>query len=78
MAKINKLKILPRILLFVYNRPNHLKSTIKSLKQNKFYNLFDITIFCDGPKNKSELDKVKKVRDIVKKIKGFKSKKNYY
>ena len=75
MAKINKLKTLPRILLFVYNRPNHLKSTIKSLKQNKFYNLFDITIFCDGPKNKSELDKVKKVRDIVKNLKGFKSKK---
>ena len=58
MAKISKLKILPKILLFVYNRPYHLKSTLKSLKQNKFYNLFDIIIFCDGPKNKSELDKI--------------------
>lgn len=74
MDKINKLKSLPKILLFAYNRPDHLKSTLKSLQQNKFYNLFDIIIFCDGPKNKSEIEKIKKVRNIVKNIKGFKSK----
>ena len=65
------------ILLFTYNRLNHLKKTINSLKKNKLYEFSDLIIFSDGARSKSELKKIKEVRNFIKKIKGFKSLKIY-
>lgn len=61
------------ILLFVYNRLDTLKLTVKALQQNKGADESPLFIFSDG--YKSEIDKkmVLEVREFISDIKGFKS-----
>ncbi len=61
------------IALFVYNRPQHTERTIKFLKQNELAAESRLFIFSDGAKTKQEEDKVKEVRELIKRIDGFKS-----
>ena len=61
------------LLLFTYNREEHLKKTIKYLKKNKISKNTDLIIYSDGPKNLQEIKNVKIVRNFLKKINGFKS-----
>lgn len=67
------MKLAP-IALFSYNRPEHLQITLNHLLLNDLCIDSEITIFCDGPKNKSDLHKVKKVHEIAHKVSGFKKK----
>lgn len=62
------------VLILAYNRPEHLKKTLASLKKNFLSERSKIIIHCDGYKNK-EKKNVKEVRKIAKSITGFKSKK---
>ena len=39
------------IVLFCYNRLNHLKKTVNSLKKNKLSEFSELIIYSDGPKN---------------------------
>tara|TARA_A100001015_G_scaffold222430_1_gene250497 strand:- start:786 stop:1697 length:912 start_codon:yes stop_codon:yes gene_type:complete len=73
-----KNKNLPTIVFFVYNRADHLKKTILSLKKNKQYRNYDIVIFGDGPKNKLDKIEIEKVKLEVENINGFKSKKMFF
>jgi hypothetical protein len=60
------------IILFCYNRPEHLGITLNALSKNTFAEQSEIFIFCDGEKKnaeKNELLKIQKVRNIVKKQK---------
>lgn len=66
---------LPGIAIFAYNRPNHLKRTLKSLIKNYNSSNYDVFIFCDGSKENHNSKKNKEVHQIVKKLKHFKSKK---
>ena len=61
------------IVLFVYNRPWHTEQTVKSLKENKLAAESDLVIYSDGAKSEKDKYTVKKVRDFVEKITGFKS-----
>ena len=61
------------VAIFAFNRPNHLKRTIKHLSCNYLAKKTDIHIFCDGFKGTNEKLKVIKVRKFANKIKGFKS-----
>tara|TARA_A100001015_G_C15025820_1_gene730446 strand:- start:1749 stop:2666 length:918 start_codon:yes stop_codon:yes gene_type:complete len=61
------------VLLFTYNRREHLEKTIKFLKKNKISKKTDLVIYSDGPKNLKEIKNVKKVRNLLKNINGFKS-----
>jgi len=61
------------IVLFCYNRLDHLKKTINSLKKNKLSKFSKLIIFSDGPKNKHDELKINILRKYLKKIKGFKS-----
>ena len=65
------------VAIFAYNRLNHLKKTIKYLSQNYLAEKTDIYIFSDGFKEVKDKSKVIKVREFVKRIKGFKSVKLY-
>ncbi|ULH30169.1 glycosyltransferase family 2 protein [Leptospira weilii] len=65
------MKLAP-IALFVYNRPEHTKRTIDSLSRNDNADQSELFVFCDGPKSNSNMDKIKEVRSIVKKVAGFK------
>ncbi|MBI6103420.1 sugar transferase [Clostridium perfringens] len=65
--------MLAPIVLFVYNRLDHTKKTIESLKKNVLANESDLYIFSDAAKYDSEFKKVEEVRDYIDKIDGFKS-----
>jgi len=61
------------IVLFVYNRPWHLKQTLSSLKQNELAQNSTLYIFSDGYKSESDRKFVVEVREIIKAVDGFKT-----
>lgn len=63
------------IVLFVYNRPQHTLKTLEALMQNELAEMSELFIFCDGPKadaTKQDLERINKVRELVKKKNRFK------
>lgn len=61
------------ILLFVYNRPEHLRHAVESLLTNEAARFSDLFIFSDAPKTLDDQPKVAEVRDYIHHIYGFKS-----
>jgi hypothetical protein len=61
------------IALFVYNRPEHTRRTLKFLKQNLLAEESRLFIFSDGARNTDQQEAVKEVREIVKSTEGFRS-----
>jgi len=61
------------IVLFVYNRPHHLRQIVDSLSKNSLAGESELFIFSDGPKDKETQENVTKVRGYIKTITGFKS-----
>jgi glycosyltransferase involved in cell wall biosynthesis len=61
------------IALFVYNRPEHTRRTVESLRANKLARQSDLFVFADGAKNESAVAAVKAVRKYIRTIDGFKS-----
>lgn len=61
------------IVLFAYNRPLHTERTIDALAANYGAGESDLFIFCDGPREASDLCNVERVRDFVKTVDGFKT-----
>lgn len=61
------------IALFAYNRPEHLKKTIESLKENYLSKESELFVFSDGPKNEIDAAQISEVRNYLKTISGFKS-----
>jgi len=61
------------IALFVYNRPEHTRRTLKFLQQNHLAAESRLFIFSDGAKQKSDEAKVNEVRALIKQVEGFKS-----
>ncbi|MEM4655159.1 MAG: glycosyltransferase [Thermosphaera sp.] len=60
------------IVLFVYNRPWHLRQTIEALQNNELADQSELFIFSDGPKDEKDGEKVRQVRKYLKTIEGFK------
>jgi hypothetical protein len=60
------------IALFVYNRIEHTKQTIESLKRNNLAKESELYIFSDSAKDAYSQAKVDEVRSYIKKIDGFK------
>ena len=67
-----KMRNLSPIILFVYNRSWHTEQTVDALKKNELVNESNLFIFSDGPKIEND-ENVKKVREYIKTIDGFKS-----
>lgn len=61
------------IALFVFNRPEHTRKTIKALAANRGANNHDLIVFCDGPKYERDLDLVQEVQEIAHSAEGFRS-----
>ena len=61
------------VVLFVYNRINHVKEVINALSNNLESIDTDLYIFSDGPKNDSDETKINNLRNYLKTIIGFKS-----
>lgn len=53
------------VVLFVYNRYEHAKTTIEALSKNDYAKDSTVYIFSDGPKNDDSIVRVKKVREYV-------------
>lgn len=60
------------IALFVYNRPEHTRRTVKFLQQNLLADESRLFIFSDGAK-KGDEETVAEVREYIQNIDGFKS-----
>jgi glycosyltransferase involved in cell wall biosynthesis len=61
------------IVLFCYNRPNHLSETIEALKKNKLASESVLYVFADGanPNKENDVQKVQEVRTYLGKVTGF-------
>ncbi len=61
------------IALFVYNRPEHTRRTVESLRANDLAQQSDLFVFADGAKTNSGAAAVGAVREYIRAIAGFKS-----
>ena len=55
------------IIIFSYNRPNHLKKTLKALIQSTTIKHHKIFFFNDGPKNYKDKKKIKAIKKLINK-----------
>ena len=55
------------IIIFTYNRLDHLDTLIRSLKKNVLFAESKVLVYSDGPKNEIDEDKIKKIRIYLKK-----------
>lgn len=60
------------IALFVYNRADHTEKTLTALRRNELAPRTTLIIFSDGPKSAADTQAVEAVRDVIRKIDGFK------
>ena len=60
------------IVLFVYNRLDHTKQTIKSLQKNKLAKESELFIYSDAAQSEKVKNSIDEVRDYIKTIEGFK------
>ncbi|MBO9614038.1 MAG: glycosyltransferase [Dyadobacter sp.] len=61
------------IVLFCYNRPAHLQQTVESLRLNTLAQESELFIYSDGPKNDTDSQEVRKVREYIAGISGFRA-----
>ncbi len=61
------------ILVYAYNRPDHLKRCIQSLQANDLATDSDLYIFSDAARDEQDSDAVSQVRQYLHTITGFKS-----
>ena len=66
------------IAFFVYNRPEHTKTSLKFLKDNQIATKSKIYFFSDGPKNENINEDVRKVRRFLHEVDGFGAKEIIY
>ena len=60
------------VLVFAYNRPDHLIRTLDSLAQNDHAKDTELYIFSDGAAKESDQEAVSRVRKIIDSFRGFK------
>jgi len=61
------------ILLFVYNRPVHLRNAVEALLRNELSRESDLFIYSDAPRTEADVANVSAVREFIHSINGFKS-----
>lgn len=58
------------IAIFGFNRPEHFRAMVESLKSNKSWNEREIYVFVDGARNVDEEEKVREVESIARRLTG--------
>ena len=61
------------VVLFTYNRPWHTRQTVEALQKNELADRSDLFIYSDSPKDEQTEKAVKKVREYIHTIDGFKT-----
>ncbi|WP_288907981.1 methyltransferase, TIGR04325 family [uncultured Desulfovibrio sp.] len=59
------------IAVFAFNRPDHLRRTLRALAANDLAAESRLTIFCDGPRNAKDKKRTDAVRAIAHAVEGF-------
>ena len=67
------MQLIHPLVLFCYNRPDHLERTLAALKLNDLSEQSDLYVFSDGPGTAEAEDGVHAVRTLLAGIRGFKS-----
>ena len=57
--------------IFAFNRPEYLQRTLQALAQNTLASETDVTIFCDGPRNEQDMEKIEEVHAVAQSATGF-------
>ena len=73
MQKINKIKYISPVVLFVYARPNHTQRTVEALMKNELSPKTNLIVYSDGAKSNKDESDVRSVREFIENIQGFKS-----
>jgi len=73
MNSIDHSTILAPVVLFVYNRLDHVTQTIKYLQENRLANVSDLYIYSDGASSERDQLSVEEVRAYLKTVEGFSS-----
>lgn len=60
------------VAMFVYNRPDHTRRTLDSLRKDDLASQSDLFVYADGPKTQGAPG-VAEVREVIRNITGFKS-----
>lgn len=61
------------IALFVYNRPQHARRTVETLRANGYAKNSDLFVFSDAPRDEGAARAVAEVRELMRDIDGFRS-----
>lgn len=59
------------IIMFAFNRPEHLARSLESLRANPEARSSSLTIFCDGPRRDADDEAVRQVRAVARAARGF-------
>lgn len=59
------MRVYAPIVVFGYNRPDHLRRTLDTLSKSHGANESDLWVFCDGPKPGAPLERIHQVRHIA-------------
>lgn len=65
-------KVVLPIVVFAYNRPDHLRKTLHSLSKAHLANKSELYIFVDGPKNNDDVILNNQIRQVISELDGFK------
>ena len=52
------------VIVFCYNRPDHLEQTLEALSRNELADLSTLYIYCDGPKEGASEEQRQKIADV--------------
>ena len=58
------------VVVFAYRRPDHLRNTLTSLMRCEGFNESPVIVYCDGPRNASEVDSVTATRELARSLLG--------
>tara|TARA_B100001093_G_scaffold336111_1_gene320972 strand:+ start:4454 stop:5374 length:921 start_codon:yes stop_codon:yes gene_type:complete len=66
------------IIIILYNRPKHTEKLLQSITSGKNFCKYDFYVFCDGPRNKEDAKKIKKIKILINQFKKKTRVKTYF
>ncbi len=61
------------VVVFVYNRPEHVRRALSSLKENALASETELFVYSDGGKNPADWERVKEIRAWLRTLEGFRN-----
>ncbi len=58
------------VAVFAYRRPDHLRATLESLVACELFDATPLHVFCDGPRDASEVEMVEATRSVARELLG--------